>query len=82
MAGAILYGALLFIAVYYTLHDTVLNMQERFNELYRTYNPIIPVQISRLWITGILTTFMAVNLSTCFLYFAAYKDYSFIDSSV
>ena len=78
VAGSFLHIAFLHIVVYYTLQDTIISLQQRMEELYELYNPIQSLQISRLWITGILITFIGVNGVLVFTYYAMYMDYEIV----
>ena len=78
VAGTFLFMALMHILLYYTLQDGIISFQTRLEELYQLYNPILSLQISRLWITGILITFLGTNAVAIFSYYAMYEEYTIV----
>ena len=78
VAATFLYTAFLHITVYYFLQDTLMSYHKRLEELYQSYNPFLPLYISRLWITGILASFVASNAVVTFAYYAMFKKYAIV----
>ena len=77
VAASFLYMASLHV-IYYTLQDRIIGCQVRLEKLYQSYNSILSLQMSRLWINAILMIFLGINIVASFSYYAMYNEYKIV----